>query len=86
MDRWAKVRFTSWIPAFAEMTSIEYPDYFRLRQFVSVLVDFMDGVGDVVDVGFASEQHALTKPDRLLAKLVVVGIVKLVTVSVEPGL
>ena len=59
MDQWAKVHFTFWIPAFAEMASIEYPDYFRLRQFVTVFVDFLYGVGDVVDVGFATEQQRL---------------------------
>ena len=55
------------------------------RQLVPVLVDLHDGVGDVVHVLFARQQHVLADPHRLLAELVVVGIVQLVAVAVEPA-
>ena len=44
---------------------------FRLYELVSVFVDFLYGVGDVVDVGLGSEQHVLAEPDGLFAELVV---------------
>ena len=67
-------------------SSNEYRERFRLRELVPVLVELLDGIGDVVDVGFGSEQHVLTEPDSLLAKLVVVGVVKLPAILVQPRL
>ena len=64
--------------------ALKYNIRFWLRQLVSVLGDFQDGVGDVAGVALASEKHVLAYPDGFFAELVVAGVIKFPAVFFEP--
>jgi hypothetical protein len=58
--------------------------FLQLGQIIFVLIDFQYSIRYVIDIASGSKKQILSEPYCFFTKLVVIGIVKLLTVSGQP--